>query len=255
MAGGQKDLVFGFHAVTSALRMRPHEIYDIWVDKSRVDQRVQIVLETARTRNIPVHHVGRSTLDKMADCDRHQGIVAKCQVSKGTPEKELIPFIEQIEGPAFVLVLDGVQDPHNLGACLRSANAAGVDAVLVPKDRAVGLTATVRKVASGAAETTPVFQVTNLVRSLKLLKDQGLWLIGLTGESDSSIYQSELTGSVALVMGAEGKGLRRLTRETCDDLVHIPMAGDVESLNVSVATGVCLYEVVRQKSCQTSISR
>ncbi len=247
MAGGQKDAVFGVHAVTSALRMRPHEIYDIWVDKSRVDQRVQLVLETARTRNIPVHHVGRSTLDKMADNDRHQGIVAKCQVSKGKPEKDLMPFIKQIKGSPFVLVLDGIQDPHNLGACLRSANAAGVDAVLVPKDRAVGLTTTVRKVASGAAEITPVFQVTNLVRTLKLLQDQGLWVIGLAGESSASIYDTELTGPVALVMGAEDKGLRRLTRETCDNLVHIPMAGEVESLNVSVATGICLYEVLRQK--------
>ncbi len=247
MADGQKDVVFGFHAVTSVLRMRPHEIYDVWVDKSRVDQRAQLVVETAQTRNIPIHHVGRSTLDKMAESDRHQGIVAKCQVSKGLPEKDLIPFLEKIEGAAFILVLDGIQDPHNLGACLRSANAAGVDAVLMPKDRAVGLTATVRKVASGAADITPVFQVTNLVRALKQLKNQGVWLTGLAGEATASIYDSKLTGSIGLVMGAEGKGLRRLTRETCDDLVNIPMVGQVESLNVSVAAGVCLYEVVRQK--------
>lgn len=247
MAGGHKDVVFGFHAVTSAIRLRPHEVYDIWVDKSRVDQRAQLVLETARSRNIPIHHVGRSALDKMAESDRHQGIVANCQISKGLSEHELIPFIENIDGPAFLLVLDGIQDPHNLGACLRSANAAGVDAVIMPKDRAVGLTATVRKVASGAAEVTPIFQVTNLVRCLKSLKDEGLWLIGLAGESDYSLYDSDLKGSIALVMGAEGKGLRRLTRETCDDLVHIPMSGQVESLNVSVATGICLYEVVRQK--------
>jgi 23S rRNA (guanosine2251-2'-O)-methyltransferase len=186
-------------------------------------------------------------LDKLAGGGKHQGIVAQCQMPQPLNESTLDPMLEYPDHPLLFLVLDGVQDPHNLGACLRTADAAGVDAVIIPRDRAVSLTSTVIKVASGAAYTVPVISVTNLSRTMRYMQDAGVWFVGTDGASSQSLYELELTGSIAIVMGAEGSGLRRLTKEVCDYLVNLPMAGSVESLNVSVATGVCLYEVVRQR--------
>lgn len=233
--------------MSSALRLRPEDVRELWVDKARADERIHLILESARSRNIPVHHVNKSHLDSLNSNGNHQGVIANCQAGRWLKEYQLESLLEKIETPPFFLILDCVQDPHNLGACLRSADGAGVDGVIIPKDRSVGLTSTVRKVASGAADSVPVFQVTNLARTIRDLKQQNIWVYGLAGEATRSLFETNLTTGMALVLGAEGKGLRRLTRDTCDELVKLPMAGQVESLNVSVATGVCLYEVVRQR--------
>jgi len=177
----------------------------------------------------------------------HQGVVAETGTAPGLGEKELPAFLEALEGPAFLLILDGVQDPHNLGACLRSANAAGVDAVIVPRDRSAPLNATARKVACGAAESLPVVRVTNLARTLRSIREAGVWVYGATGEAESTFYETDLSGPLALVLGGEGRGLRRLTREHCDGLLSIPMAGSISSLNVSVAAGIFLFEARRQR--------
>jgi 23S rRNA (guanosine2251-2'-O)-methyltransferase len=189
-------------------------------------------------------------LDKLAAGERHQGVVAELLPRAGDPETQLEEALEAAGDAPLLLVLDGVQDPHNLGACLRSADAAGVAAVLVPRDRAAGLTPVVRKVAAGAAETVPLVAVVNLARTLRELKERGVWLVGTDDSAEKTLYDAELTGPVALVMGSEGEGMRRLTRECCDQLVSIPMAGAVESLNVSVAAGVALFEAVRQRSAK-----
>lgn len=244
----REDLIFGLHAVTAALKYEPDRLGDIWVEANRRDSRLRAVLEQAKQHDISVHQKTRAELDKVAGGGRHQGVVAwRTGLSASLEEADLADILAAVRGPALLVVLDGVQDPHNLGACLRSADAAGAHALIVPADRAVGLTPTVRKVACGAAETVPFVQVTNLARTLRSLQEQGLWVIGAAGETQTSLYEVDFTGPVAIVLGAEDKGLRRLTREVCDILAKIPMAGSVESLNVSVATGVFLFEAVRQR--------
>lgn len=247
MAQESTELVFGLHAVEAALRHQSEDVEALWIDTHRRDRGVEALRDRAEALGIPVHSAGRKDLDQMVSGARHQGAVARVRPAAVGSEQDLDRLLEGLSEPPFLLILDGVQDPHNLGACLRSADAAGVHAVIAPKDRAVSLTATVRKVASGAAETVPFIQVTNLARTLEQLKQAGVWLTGLAGEADQTLYQIDLKGPLALVMGAEGSGLRRLTREHCDFLARIPMTGTVESLNVSVAAGICLFEAVRQR--------
>jgi 23S rRNA (guanosine2251-2'-O)-methyltransferase len=238
------EKIFGLHAVTAALRSG-RECRRLWVQDSRRDARLNDVEERARKLGIAVERVSRQELDQHAGDTHHQGVVGEFGASVGPDD--LDELLDALTEPPFLLVLDGVQDPHNLGACLRTANAAGVHAVIAPKDRACGITPVVRKVAAGAAESVPFFAVTNLARTLRELKARGIWIAGAAGEADQMLYELDLTGPIALVMGAEGEGLRRLTRESCDWLVRLPMAGQVESLNVSVATGICLFEARRQR--------
>lgn len=234
----------GFHAVEAALDDAEKKPREVLILGGRKDARITALLALAQRRNVTVRTVSKDQLDMFAPGLRHQGVIAAVEAADYQGE-------EALELPAtpdrLVLALDGVQDPHNLGACLRSAEAAGVTAVLIPKDRAVGLTPVARKAAAGAAERVPVIAVTNLVRSLERLKELGYWITGLAGDAEESLYQVDLTGPTVIVMGGEGEGLRRLTRETCDRLVKIPMAGKIESLNVSVAAAVCLFESVRQR--------
>lgn len=240
------EIVFGIHAVTSLLRQAPHRIKTLFVLTGREDARLQPLLEEASQLGISIQMTGRKRLDEMA-AGVHQGIVADCKPAQAQDESYLDHLLESSSDPLLLLVLDGVTDPHNLGACLRTAEAAGVQAVIAPKDKSAPLNATVSKVACGAAEIVPYIQVTNLARSLQKMQAAGVWITGTAGEAEQTLYQVDLKGSMALVMGAEGKGMRRLTREHCDQLVKIPMLGQVSSLNVSVATGVCLFEVVRQR--------
>jgi len=239
--------VFGLHTVAHLLAGDAGKIQEMWVQAKRRDARLERILDSAQRARVRVHQVERRVLDRMAPGVRHQGVVADYQGVPPLAEPDLEPLLDRQEQAPFVLVLDGVQDPHNLGACLRSADAAGVHAVIAPRDRAVGLTATVHKVASGAAESVPFIQVANLARVLARLRERGLWVVGTADAADASLYAADMSGPLALVLGSEGKGLRRLTREQCDLLVHIPMQGIVESLNVSVAAGVCLFEAVRQR--------
>jgi 23S rRNA (guanosine2251-2'-O)-methyltransferase len=239
-----KNLV-GFHAVTSRLRQRPETVHEIYIDAGRVDGRAKDLRETAKRLNVRVIPVDTKRLDGMAGGARHQGVVAQADDVKMPQFIEDV--LEGLDEPPLLLILDGVQDPHNLGACLRAADGAGAHAVIAPKDRSVGLTTAAIKVASGAAESVPYVVVTNLARTLRELKDKGVWLVGADDSAQGSIYQARLDGPLGLVLGAEGEGLRRLTRETCDLLVSIPMLGAVESLNVSVASGICLYEARRRR--------
>ncbi len=245
------ECVYGLHAVASLLRNRPQQVQRLLLQAGRRDGRVAELAELADGAGVAVERLPRAELDALVD-GRHQGVVAEVAAARATggesrwSEQELLERLADIADP-LLLVLDGVTDPHNLGACLRSADAAGVTAVVVPRDKSADLTAAVRKVACGAAETVPFVRVTNLSRFLKALKARGVWLFGAAGDAEKSIYDSDLRGPAALVMGAEGAGLRRLTREACDVLVNLPMAGQVSSLNVSVATGVCLFEAVRQR--------
>jgi 23S rRNA (guanosine2251-2'-O)-methyltransferase len=237
-------IIYGFHAVNSILSRRPAGILQLVIDHERHDSRMQAAIALAKAKNVNVTASTKRELTKFVGHEHHQGIIAV--VAPIPLQADLGDFLARVENP-FLLILDGVQDPHNLGACLRSANAAGVDCVIAPKDRAVGMTPVVSKVASGATFYTPFFQVTNLVRTMEMLKTRGIWLYG-TSEHASELYSSfDLTGNLAMVMGCEGKGLRRLTEEHCDFLMRIPMLGTVASLNVSVATGVCLFEAVRQR--------
>jgi len=241
--------LYGLHAVQTVLTQFPQRIISLWLDKGRQDQRLSQLAEQARKARVAVNWSDRKELDRLADQGRHQGAVAEIRGGEPRSEAFLEELLTTLEAPPFLLVLDGVTDPHNLGACLRTADAAGVHAVIAPRDRACGLNATVRKVASGAAETVPFVQVTNLARTLRMLRDNGVWVVGTALEGASgSLYQGRLTGSLALVLGAEGQGIRRLTRENCDELVYIPMQGLVESLNVSVATGITLFEALRQRT-------
>jgi 23S rRNA (guanosine2251-2'-O)-methyltransferase len=242
-----EQAVGGWHAVLSVLKQAPERILAIAIDRKRKGPRRVQLMEAARAAGIAVEETTADVLDRQAGHDHHQGVVARCRPAAERTEAELPAFLEAISGKPLLLVLDGVQDPHNLGACLRTADAAGVHAVILPRDNAASVTSVVRKVASGAAETVPVFHVTNLARTLETLKAAGVWLVGTAGEAERGLYDADLRGPVALVLGAEGTGLRRLTRETCDYLVRIPMAGTVESLNVSVAAGICLFEAVRQR--------
>jgi 23S rRNA (guanosine2251-2'-O)-methyltransferase len=242
------ERVFGLHAVTSLLERNPARVSLLQVLESRDDRRIQKVLELAGKANVPVRRVSRRELDELVPGVSHQGVVAETGEVKSVSEHELVGFIEQLERPAFLLILDGIQDPHNLGACIRSADAAGVDAVILQRDRSAPMNATVRKVACGAAEALPVVRVTNLARVMKQLRAAGIWIYGAAGEAENRLYDTDLSGPLALVLGGEGKGLRRLTREHCDGLASIPLAGSVSSLNVSVATGVCLFEARRQRA-------
>ncbi|MEO1751408.1 23S rRNA (guanosine(2251)-2'-O)-methyltransferase RlmB [Thiofaba sp. EF100] len=240
--------LFGIHAVEAALRHDPANIVRLLFAQGRRDARLQEVERLATELGLSITRVEPRELDRLTRVDRHQGVAAQYRAAPTYDENDLYAMLDGLDEPALLLVLDGVTDPHNLGACLRVADGAGAQAVIAPKDRAVGLTPTVRKVASGAAESVPFVQVTNLARTLEGLKQRNLWVIGLAGEADHSLYQTHLaTQPLAVVMGAEGSGLRRLTREACDELVNLPMLGAVESLNVSVAAGVSLYEIRRQR--------
>ncbi|MEE9422525.1 MAG: 23S rRNA (guanosine(2251)-2'-O)-methyltransferase RlmB [Gammaproteobacteria bacterium] len=239
--------VFGLHAVTSLLQRDPSKISVLLTLDSRSDARMDQVVSLAEQANVPVQRVARRELDDRVPGISHQGVVAEIGASTSLGEKELPGFLEKLDGTPFILILDSVQDPHNLGACLRSADAAGVHLVITPRDKSAPLNGTVRKVACGAADTIPLVRVTNLARTLKMLRDRGIWIYGAAGEAEQSIFEADLTGPLALVLGGEGKGLRRLTREHCDLLVSIPLAGSVSSLNVSVATGICLFEARRQR--------
>lgn len=248
----ESRILFGFHAVLSRMRQHSTSIQEILIDRDRVDARMKDLLNMADSAGVRVMQVERSRLDGMAGINgRHQGVIARV-VDTPIPYKDIHDILESdLSEPPFFLVLDGVEDPHNLGACLRVADAMGVHAVIAPKDRAVGLNATVRKVASGAAETVPFIAVTNLARTLRELKDAGVSVVGTTMDAPSTLLNTKLDGPIAIVLGSEGEGIRRLTAETCDALVTIPMYGSVESLNVSVASGMCLYEVRRQRSLNT----
>ncbi len=238
-------VLFGFHAVTVRLKTAPDSITEIHVDATRRDARMRQFVERAVDAGAKVVDSDGERLDALAGNSRHQGVVAR--VTPLPLRHSVDEVLDDVKGPPLVLVLDGVTDPHNLGACLRVADGAGVHAVLAPKDHAVGLNATVAKVASGAAETVPYLMVTNLARALADLKDRDIRVIGLSDTAEKTIFDVDLTGHLALVMGAEGSGMRQLTRKHCDELVSIPMAGAVESLNVSVAAGICLFEAVRQR--------
>jgi 23S rRNA (guanosine2251-2'-O)-methyltransferase len=239
-------VVYGFHAVAARIRHRPESIREILVDASRQDPRLKRLFETATERDLAIHSVAGKRLDDLAGSGRHQGVVAL--VDTLAESRSLDQILDSVEEAALILVLDGVTDPHNLGACLRVADALGAHAIVAPKDRAVGMTATVEKVASGAAQTVPYVVVTNLARELRALNERGVWTVGASQGAQLPLGECDFRRPVAVVLGAEGKGLRRLTEQTCDELVAIPMMGTVESLNVSVATGICLYEARRQRN-------
>ena len=239
--------LFGLHSVQAALDYSPRKIHKAWVDSGRQDKRLGQAVDDLVALGIDIEKVDRKRLDRLADNNNHQGIVIEVEMPGELSESELKTAVENLTETALFLVLDNVQDPHNLGACLRTADAAGVHGVIITKDNATGITPTVCKVASGAAETVPVYQVTNLSRTLRWLKGEGLWIMGAAGDTAQTVYKTDFTAPMALVVGAEGKGLRRLTKEQCDVLVAVPMLGQVDSLNLSVATGVLLYEAVRQR--------
>jgi len=242
-----QQILVGFHAVISRIRQAPDSLKTVYYDFSRRDRRMKDFIETAtEILGRKLHQADTERLRQLAGHDRHQGVVA---FAEPTSMARTIPELMDSLGnkKALLLILDGVTDPHNLGACLRVADGAGADAIIVPKDRSAQLNATVSKVASGAAETMPFIAVTNLARAMRELQELGVWIIGTAEDAPKTIYEHDLTGPVAIVMGAEGEGMRRLTKETCDELVNIPMSGGVESLNVSVASGVCLYEALRQR--------
>ncbi len=238
-------VVFGFHAVTVLLRQRPESVLELHTAAGRADARMRDLLKLAGQKGVRVMVAHGERLDGLAGHGRHQGVVAMVEQAKRS--SSLDDTLDLLTGPPLLLVLDGIQDPHNLGACLRVADAAGVSAVVAPKDRAVGLNATVAKVASGAAETVPYFQVTNLARTLRELKERGIWIVGTDEDAKDDLFTADFPESVAWVLGAEGEGMRRLTREHCDFLVRIPMQGEVESLNASVAAGIVLFESVRRR--------
>jgi 23S rRNA (guanosine2251-2'-O)-methyltransferase len=238
-------MIFGFHAVTSRLRHEASSVEEIYVDAGREDRRMQELIRAAKAVNVRIIPVDEQRLNNIVGTRRHQGVVAKA--GELSLARNLDELLDAIDGPPLILVLDGITDPHNLGACLRVADGAGAHAVIAPKDRAVGLNATAAKVASGAAESVPYITVTNLARTLRELKERDILLIGTTDDAEKGLYEADFSTGAAIVMGSEGEGMRRLTRETCDVLVHIPMFGSVESLNVSVAAGVSLYEARRQR--------
>ena len=238
-------LLFGFHAVTVRLKVAPKSIRELHIDATRRDQRMRQFIERAQEAGLPLIESNDDSLQKLCGTHRHQGVVAK--VEHIAQSHSLDDLLDSLSEPPLLLVLDGVTDPHNLGACLRVADGAGVHAVIAPKDHAVGVNATVAKVASGAAETMPYFMVTNLARTLGELKERDIWVVGASDDAPRNLYEADLRQPTALVLGAEGSGMRQLTRKNCDELISIPMMGGVESLNVSVASGVCLYEARRQR--------
>lgn len=242
-----EQFVYGVHAV-SALFANPHRvIHKLFINQERADKRLQDLLDRALQAKVSIEKLTAQQMNQRFAAFTHQGIVASASALPDYNESHLLALLESSKSPALILILDGVTDPHNLGACLRTADATGVDFVVVPKDKSANITPIVSKVACGGAESVPLVRVTNLVRSIDVLKAQGVWVYGAAGEAKQSLYQTDCTGAIAMVMGAEGEGLRRLTREHCDGLFSLPMFGSVNSLNVSVATGVSLYEVLRQR--------
>ena len=238
-------VLFGFHAVGVRLKIAPQSVHEILIDATRRDARMRDFVNKSKEFGIKLIEADALRLAKLAGNHNHQGVVAR--VSEIVLNKSLDDLLDEVEGPPLILVLDGVTDPHNLGAVLRVADGAGAHAVIAPKDHAVGINATVAKVASGAAETVPYFMVTNLARTLNELKERNIWIYGTSDDASQTLYQADFKTAAAIVMGAEGAGMRQLTRKTCDALISIPMRGGVESLNVSVASGVCLYEARRQR--------
>jgi 23S rRNA (guanosine2251-2'-O)-methyltransferase len=247
MAKSPANLLIGIHSVESALSNMPGQVWVIRIAEECHNPRVRKLVSLARELGVAVVTEPRALLERRSEGQRHQDIIAEFAAENLLTEKDLDRVLEAIDGPALLLVLDGVQDPHNLGACLRTAEAAGVHAVILPRDRSAGLTPVARRAASGAAEVLPILIVTNLARILRQLKEKGVWLLGTSDQTEQSLYEAGLSGPMALVMGNEEKGMRRLTSELCDFLVRIPMQGSVGSLNVSVATGVCLFEMIRQR--------
>ncbi len=248
MKPSDEQLLIGIHAVNSALKTAAGDVEWLRMLADSHNKRLLEIESRAHGSGIKIIKTQLSELDKLSGQQRHQGVIAGFKGSNVAPESRLEAILDAIEGTPLILVLDGIQDPHNLGACMRTAEAAGVHLVVICKDRSSGITPVVRRAASGAAETLKVIMATNLARVLRTLKKRGIWLAGASDEASGSLYATDLTGSLALVMGGEGSGLRHLTTEICDYLVRIPMAGQVESLNVSVATGICLYEINRQRN-------
>jgi 23S rRNA (guanosine2251-2'-O)-methyltransferase len=240
------EIIFGIHSVAALVSSDPERFIDVCALKGKQDKRLSELINELWQHGVSVEFISRDALDKRANGGTHQGIIARIKPGRKYTEEDLLEIIDSKEMP-FFLILDGVTDPHNLGACMRSADAAGVHAVIVPKDNSANLNATVRKTASGAAESIPLITVTNLARTIRTLQEKRIWTVGTAGEAQKDIYEAKLTGPLAIIMGSEDVGLRKLTRETCDELIKLPMAGSVSSLNVSVATGICLYEVVRQR--------
>ena len=243
----ETTLLYGQHAVRAALRYDPARILEVWAEEQRRDGRGRRLREQLEALDCPIHTVGRRELDRLTDGAAHQGVAVRYRGEAPQGDKALAAMLDRLIETPLLLVLDQVQDPHNLGACLRIADAAGSHGIIVPRDRAAGLTPAVHKVASGAAHSVPFYQVTNLSRSLKALRARGIWLVGATDGAETAIHDVDLTGPLALVLGAEERGLRRLTREACDTLARIPMRGTVDSLNVGVATGIFAFEARRQR--------
>jgi len=248
VADSKRNFVYGLHAINAVLERAPERVLELWLAQPRDDARSRDLRERAQTAGVHVQSAAGDALAKLVGDVAHQGVVAAVRPLKPWDEHDLLESLEQAAEDPLLLILDGVTDPHNLGACLRTADAAGVHAVLIPKDRAAAVDGVVRKVAAGAAEFVPVASVTNLARTIDSLKERGIWVVGTDGEAPQTLYGADLKRPLALVLGAEGAGMRRLTRERCDFLVRIPMAGQVESLNVSVAAGVALFEARRQRS-------
>jgi len=242
------ELLHGLHAVQAAVRYEPARVTEAWIEHRRRDGRMRRLRRQLEGLGCPLHAVERRELDRLTGGAAHQGVAVRYAGPAPRGDGELDALLDRLAATPFLLVLDQVQDPHNLGACLRAAEGAGVQAVITPRDRAAGLTPVVHRVAAGAADSLPLFQVTNLARALRRLRERGIWLVGAADAAADGLYATDLRGPLAVVLGAEGSGLRRLTREACDRLVAIPMAGRVESLNVSVAAGVMLYEAVRQRA-------
>lgn len=249
------SIVYGLHAVLAVLNRRPQDVTRLSIAAGRDDARVRELRELAASRGVKATGATTESLDQETGGAAHQGVVADVRPSVPLDENTLLDLLTATSAPALVLVLDGVSDPHNLGACLRTADAAGVTAVVAPRDRAAGLTPVVRKVAAGAAETVPFAQVTNLARALRDMKEAGLWIAGTAGDGEQELFQADLAGPLAVVMGSEGKGLRRLTREMCDFSLRLPLLGTVSSLNVSVAAGIVLYEALRQRRAKVAESK
>jgi 23S rRNA (guanosine2251-2'-O)-methyltransferase len=248
VADSKRNLVYGLHAVNAALERAPERVLEVWTLTPRDDLRARDLKDRAERVGVHVHAVSSDALTKLVGDVAHQGAVAAMRPLKAWDEHDLIDALGRLSADPLLLILDQVTDPHNLGACLRTAAAAGAHAVVTPKDRAAAVDGVVRKVAAGAAEFIPVASVTNLARTLGVLKDRGIWVVGTDGEAEMPLYSADLKRPLALVMGAEGSGMRRLTRDKCDFLVRIPMAGYMPSLNVSVAAGIALFEVLRQRS-------
>lgn len=243
------DVLYGIHAIRSLLQRQPERVLELFCIDSREDMRVQEIMTLAKNQGLVIQKVSKKQIDHWVPEGQHQGVAARCRPQKMLSEYDFDELLKNSKTPALFLVLDGVQDPHNLGACLRTCDAVGITGIMISQDRSASVTPTVRKVSCGASETVPIIQVGNLVRSLEMLKEKGVWVMGTSGNATQSLYQTDLKSAVAIVVGAEGTGLRRLTEEHCDVLMHIPMNGMVESLNVSVAAGICMYEAFRQRLC------